>query len=76
VSATLDAMKELHGARRALIKSRVATRNRDHTHRSPLLKPQARARLAPIDRQIGAIDAALRAELPPILSCGIASTSW
>jgi transposase len=63
VSATLDAMKELHVARRALLKDRVAARNRDHTHRSALLKRQARARLAQIDRQIAAIDAALRAQL-------------
>lgn len=63
VSAALDAMKELHVARRALVKDRVAARNRDHTHRSALLKRQARARLAQIDRQIAAIDAALHAEL-------------
>ena len=63
VSATLDAMKELHGARRALVKDRVAARNRNHTHRSALLKRQARARLRQIDRQIAAIDAALHAKL-------------
>lgn len=63
VSAALDAMKELHGARRALVKDRVAARNRSHTHHSALLKRQARARLAQIDRQIAAIDAALHAEL-------------
>jgi transposase len=63
LSATLDAMKELHVARRALVKDRVAARNRGHTHRAPLLKRQARARLAQIDRQIAAIDAALHAEL-------------
>jgi transposase len=63
VSATLDAMKELQVARRALVKDRVAARNRGHTHRSPLLKRQARARLAQIDRQIAAIDAALHIQL-------------
>jgi len=63
VSATLDTMKELDVARRALVKNRVAARDRDHTHRSPLLKRQARARLAQIDRQIAAIDAALHAQL-------------
>jgi transposase len=63
ISATLDAMKELHVARRALLKDRVAARNRDHRHRSALLKPQARERLRQIDRQIAAIDAALHAEL-------------
>ena len=63
VSAALDAMKELHVARRALVKDRVAARNRDHRHRSPLLKRQARQRLRHIDRQIAAVDAALHAEL-------------
>ena len=63
VSATVDAMKELHGARRALVKDRVAARNRDHTHRSPLLKRQVRARLRQIERQLAAIDAALYATL-------------
>jgi transposase len=63
VSATIDAMKELHGARRALVKDRVAACNRDHTHRSPLLKRQVRARLRQIERQLAAIDAALYATL-------------
>jgi transposase len=62
-SAALDAMRELHGARRALVKNRVAARNRAHTLRSPLLKRQARARLAQIDRQIAALDPALHAHL-------------
>jgi transposase len=75
VSATLDAMKELHGARRALIKSRVATRNRDHTHRAPLLKHQARQRLRQIERQIAAIDAALHAHLALDPALRPASTS-
>jgi transposase len=63
VSVTVDAMKELHGARRALVKDRVAACNRDHTHRSPLLKRQVRARLRQIERQLAAIDAALYATL-------------
>lgn len=63
VSAALDAMKELHVARRALVKDRVAARNRDHTHRAALLKRQAAERLRQIERQIAAIDAALRAQL-------------
>jgi transposase len=63
ISAALDMMKELHGARRALIKDRVAARNRDHTHRSALLKRQVRARLRQIERQLAAIDAALHATL-------------
>ena len=63
VSMTVDTMKELHGARRALVKDRVAARNRDHTHRSALLKRQVRARLRQIERQLAAIDAALHAAL-------------
>ena len=63
VSATLDAMKELQVARRALVKDRVAARNRDPRHRSALLKRHARERLRQIDRQLAAIDAALHAEL-------------
>jgi transposase len=63
VSAALDAMKELHGARRALVKDRVAACNRDHRYRVPLLKRQAGERLRQIDRQIAAIDAALHAAL-------------
>ena len=63
LSATLDDMRELHAARRALVKDRVAAINRSQTHRSPLLKRQAAERLRQIDRQIAAIDAALRAQL-------------
>jgi transposase len=62
-SETLDAMKELHIARRALIKDRVAAQNRAHMRRSALLKRQAAERLQQIERQIGAIDAALKAHL-------------
>jgi transposase len=60
ISARLDEMKELHIARRALVKDRTAAKNREHTRRSALLKRQAAQRLAQIERQIGAIDAALR----------------
>lgn len=63
VSATLDAMKELHVARRALVKDKIAARNRDHTHRAPLLKRHAGQRLRQIERQIAALDAALHAAL-------------
>ena len=62
-SQTLDQMKELHVARRALVKDRVAAANRAHTRRSPLLKRQAAERLRQIRRQIAAIDAALRLAL-------------
>jgi transposase len=63
LSATLDAMKELQVARRALVKDRIAAQNRSHRHRLPLLKRQAKERLGQIDRQLAAIDAALQAQL-------------
>jgi transposase len=62
VSETLDAMKELLVARRALVKDRAAALNRDQTHRSPLLKRIAAQRLRQIERQLAAIDAALRVQ--------------
>jgi len=58
-SQTVDEMKELHIARLALVKDRTAAKNREHACRSPLLKRHAAQRLAQIDRQIAAIDAAL-----------------
>lgn len=61
VNQTLDEMKELNVARRALIKDRVAVQNRQHIRRSDLLKRQAAERLKQIDKQIAAIDANLRA---------------
>src|SRR5262245_28075823 len=60
ISARLDEMKELHIARSALVKDRTAALNREHTRRSALLRRQAAQRLAQIERQIAAIDAALR----------------
>lgn len=62
VSETLDAMKELLAARRALVKDRAAALNRDQMHRSPLLKRLAVQRLRQIKRQLAALDAALRAQ--------------
>lgn len=59
----IDDMKEPHIARLALVKDRTAAKNRDHACRSPLLKRHAAQRLAQIDRQIAAIDAALKARL-------------
>jgi transposase len=59
-SQALDEMKELHIARHALVKDRVAAKNREHTRRSTLLKHQTAERLKQIERQIAAIDAALR----------------
>lgn len=62
-SEAIDDMKELHIARLALVKDRTAARNREHACRSALLKRHAAQRLAQIDRQIAAIDAALNARL-------------
>lgn len=59
-SKTIDEMKELHIARLALVKDRTAAKNREHACRSPLLKRHAAQRLAQIDRQVAAIDAALK----------------
>ena len=61
VSQTLSDMKELLVARRGLVKDRVAASNRSLTHRAPLLKRLADQRLRQVERQIAAIDAALRA---------------
>ena len=61
VSQTLSDMKELLVARRGLVKDRVAASNRNHTHRAPLLKRLADQRLRQVERQIAAIDSALRA---------------
>lgn len=60
-SQVIDDMKELHIARLALMKDRTAAKNREHACRAPLLKRHTAQRLAQIDRQIAAIDAALQA---------------
>lgn len=62
-SHAVDEMKELHIARLALVKDRTAAKNREHACRSLLLKRHAAQRLAQIDRQIAAIDTALKARL-------------
>ena len=54
LSPTLDTMKELHIARRGLVKDRVAASNRASTRRSALLKRQAKERPRQIERQIAA----------------------
>lgn len=63
LSHELDTMKELTVARRALVKDRVAALQRNGIRRSALLKRQASQRLAQIERQIAAIDTALRSEI-------------
>lgn len=60
ISQTIDDMKELHIARLALVKDRTAAKNREHACRAPLLRRHAAQRLAQIDRQIAAIDTALK----------------
>jgi transposase len=59
VSQTIDEMKELLVARRALVKDRVAASQRDQMRRSPLLKRQAAQRLRQVEHQIAAIDQAM-----------------
>lgn len=59
-SETMRHMMELHAGRRALVKDRVAALNRAQTLQSPLLKRQAAERLKQIERQLHAIDTALR----------------
>lgn len=60
VSETLSEMKELLVARHGLVKDRVAT-SRKHVHQAPLLKRLTAQRLRQVERQLAAIDAALRA---------------
>ena len=52
-------LRDLHLARRALVKDRTAARNRQKIHDSPLVKRQLAQRLKQIERQIQAIDAAV-----------------
>jgi transposase len=59
----LNELKELYGARAALIKDRTAAKNRQKQIALPLLKRQNAQRLAQIGRQIGAIEAAIEARL-------------
>ena len=61
VSPILDEMKELHGARQALVKDRTAALNRQKTARSALIKRHIAQRLRQIEAQIAALDAALKA---------------
>ena len=62
-SPILMEMKELIVARRGLIKDRTAAHNRAHQRGLALLQAQAKDRLKQIERQIQAIDAALRERL-------------
>ncbi len=55
---SLAELKDLHLARRALVKDRTAARNRQAVTRLALIKRQLAQRLKQIDRQIQAIDTA------------------
>ena len=55
----LAELKDLHLARRALVKDRTAAKNRQAVTRLTLIKRQLAQRLKQIDRQIQAIDAAI-----------------
>ena len=55
----LNDLKELHGARLALIKDRTAAKNREKNLSNPLLKKQNADRLRQIERQIKAVDEAI-----------------
>lgn len=58
-SDTLDTLKELSVARRALLKDRTAAKNRQKALRLALLRRQNDLRLKQIDRQLRAIEAAV-----------------
>ena len=53
-------MKELQSARRALVKDRIRASNRSAARIAPLLRRHARERVEQVDRQLKAIDEALR----------------
>ena len=57
LDAALDDLRDLHLARRTLVKDRTAAKNRQAIARLPLIKRQLARRLAQIDRQVKAIDA-------------------
>jgi len=60
-SPLLDKLRELHLARRALVKDRTAARNREKVLSLPLLRRQNTARLKQIETQLAAIDRELEA---------------
>lgn len=60
-SEMLEKLRELHLARRALVKDRTAARNRQKVLSLPLLKRQNAARLKQIESQLAAIDRELEA---------------
>ena len=60
VSQTIDDLRELLVARRALVKDRTAALNREKVLRSGLLKRLMAQRLRQIDRQLDAVDQEMR----------------
>ena len=60
VSQTIDDLRELLVARRALVKDRTAALNREKVLRSGLLKRLMAQRLRQIDRQLDAVDQDMR----------------
>lgn len=60
-SELLEKLRELHLARRALVKDRTAARNRQKLIGLPLLKRQNTARMKQIETQLAAIDRELEA---------------
>ena len=60
-SPAIEALRELRLARAALLRDRTAARNREPHLTLALLKRQNRARLAAIDRELRAVDAAIAA---------------
>ena len=61
--AALAELRELHGARQALAKDRVAAKNRGKALTLTMLKRQNALRLEQIERQIGAIEADIKARI-------------
>ena len=57
VDQALDSLRDLHLARRTLVKDRTAAKNRQAVARLPLIKRQLAMRLAQIERQLKTIDA-------------------
>jgi transposase len=67
---TIEAMRELVGAREALAKDRVAALNRQKTARSAVLSAQIARRLRQIEADVAVIDAELKAlrDADPVLA--------
>lgn len=57
VDQALDDLRDLHLARRTLVKDRTAAKNRQAVARLPLIKRQLAMRLGQIERQLKTIDA-------------------